>query len=109
MVIIQQVIHYFLHLLFPLGVAYFFFRTRWKQVYLVFLLTILVDIDHFLSNPVFNACRCSIGFHPLHSYPAIIAYSLMLLHPKLRVIAIGVLMHMATDYIDCLFIKTNCA
>ena len=27
---------------------------------------------------------------------------------KLRVIAIGLLMHMATDYIDCLFINFNC-
>ena len=109
MVILQQAIHYFFHFLFPLVVACIFFRVRWKQVYLVFLLTMLVDADHLLANPFFSACRCSIGFHPLHSYPAIIAYSLMLLHPKLRVIAIGVLMHMATDYIDCLFIKTNCA
>lgn len=109
MVILQQVIHYFLHFVFPLGVAFLFFPKKWKMVYLVFLLTMLVDADHLLADPVFNSCRCSIGFHPLHSYPAIIVYALLLIHPKLRIIAIGVLMHMATDYIDCLFIKTNCA
>ena len=106
--VIQQVIHYFLHLLFPLGLAYFFFRTRWKQVYLVFLLTMLVDADHLLAIPVFSPCRCSIGFHPLHSYGAMILYAAGLVHPKTRVLAIGLLMHMATDYIDCLFINNNC-
>lgn len=108
MVLIQQVIHYFLHLIFPLGIAYFFFRAKWKQVYLIFLLTMLIDADHLLANPVFSACRCSIGFHPLHSYPAIIIYAVMLFHPKLRVIALGLLMHMATDYIDCLFSNMSC-
>ncbi|OSZ77893.1 hypothetical protein CAP36_11800 [Chitinophagaceae bacterium IBVUCB2] len=105
---VQQVIHYFLHFIFPLGIALFFFRKKWKKTYLVFLLTMLVDIDHLLANPVFSACRCSIGFHALHSYPAIVIYIFMLGHPKLMLIAIGLLMHMATDYIDCLFINFNC-
>ncbi|MEO5945425.1 MAG: DUF6122 family protein [Chitinophagaceae bacterium] len=109
MQIIQQVIHYFLHFVFPLGIAFLFFRMKWKKVYLFFLLTMLVDADHLLSNPVFDVCRCSIGFHPLHSYPAIIVYVFMLAHPKSRIIAIGLLMHMVTDYIDCLFITYNCA
>lgn len=108
MAIIQQGIHYFLHFGFPLGIAFVFFRKKWKQIYLVLILTMLVDIDHLLARPVFNACRCSIGFHPLHSYPAIIAYTVLLLFPKFRIIAIGLLMHMATDFIDCLFINFNC-
>jgi hypothetical protein len=108
MIIIEQVIHYFLHLVFPLGIAFVFFREKWKQTYLVFLLTMLVDVDHLVSNPFFSACRCSIGFHPLHSYPAIVLYIIMLWIPKIRAIAIGLLMHMATDYIDCLFISINC-
>ncbi len=61
----------------------------------------LVDVDHLVANPVFDPCRCSIGYHPLHSYIAIGVYILMLYPKKLRVIAIGLLMHMATDAIDC--------
>ena len=108
MTIIQQSIHYFLHLLFPLGIALFFFPKKWKQTYLIFLLAMLVDLDHLLASPVFSPCRCSIGFHPLHSYPAIGLYIVMLWFPKFRIIAIGLLMHMATDGIDCLFSNGNC-
>ena len=108
MVILQLFVHYFLHLIFPGIVAYVFYRNEWKKIYLIFLLTMLVDLDHLLATPVFSNCRCSINFHPLHSWIAIAAYALMLLHPKLRVIAIGLLMHMGTDFIDCLFSNYNC-
>ena len=108
MEIVQQVVHYFLHFVFPGLIAFFFFRKTWKRTYLVFLLTMLVDLDHLLATPVFSPCRCSIGFHILHDWIAISAYVLMLFHPKLRVIAIGLLMHMGTDSIDCLFSNFNC-
>ncbi len=68
----------------------------------------LVDLDHLLADPLFDACRCSIGFHPLHSYVAIVFYLVMLVHPKTRIIGLGLLMHMATDGIDCILIKENC-
>ncbi len=108
MVLVQHVIHYSLHLVLPLGVAVLFFRKKWKQTYIILLLTMLVDIDHLFTNPVFDPCRCSIGFHFLHSYAAIGLYVLMLPFSRLRIIAIGLLMHMATDYIDCFFIEFNC-
>ncbi len=65
----------------------------------------LVDLDHLLATPIFDPSRCSVGFHPLHSYLAIVIYVLMLLHPKLKIIAIGLLMHVSTDVIDCLLMK----
>ena len=62
----------------------------------------LVDLDHLLATPVFQADRCSIGFHPLHSYYAIAIYALLLfLKRPFSVIGLGLLMHMATDAIDC--------
>lgn len=64
--------------------------------------TMLVDLDHLLANPIFDPSRCSIGFHPLHSYYAIAVYFILLLFPKSRIIAVGLLFHMLTDYIDCL-------
>ena len=99
----QQFIHYFLHLVFPILIAYIFYRNKWIKTSVVLLLTMLVDLDHLLATPIFDASRCSIGFHPLHSYPAIFIYVIFLFHSKLRVIAIGLLLHMVTDGIDCLF------
>ncbi|MBA3673969.1 MAG: hypothetical protein H0W75_03280 [Chitinophagaceae bacterium] len=104
----QQIVHYFLHFVFPVFIAYFFFKSNWKKAYVIMLLTMLVDLDHLLAQPMFDPCRCSIGFHPLHSYPAIALYVALLIHPKSRVIAIGLLLHMATDGIDCLFSTQNC-
>jgi hypothetical protein len=98
----QQPLHYFLHLVFPALIAFLFFRKKWREVYIIFLLTMAVDLDHLLADPIYDSGRCSIGFHPLHSYIAIGAYVVMLFVPVLRIIAIGLLMHMATDGLDCL-------
>jgi len=108
MVITQTIIHYFLHFIFPIILAFLFAKPHWKRIYGIMLLTMLVDADHLIANPIFAACRCSIGFHPLHTMPAIALYFFALLFPKLRWIAIGLLLHMATDYIDCLFTAINC-
>ncbi len=72
------------------------------------MLTMLVDADHLLAIPIFDPCRCSVGFHPLHSYPAITVYMILLIWPKTRLVGIGLLLHMLTDSIDCLFIMKNC-
>jgi hypothetical protein len=104
----QHFIHYFLHLILPGIIAYVFYRSNWLKVYGLLLLTMLVDLDHLLANPVFEPCRCSINFHPLHSYQAIGFYFILLLFPKTRVIALGLLLHMATDALDCFFSYQRC-
>lgn len=101
----QTFLHYFLHFGFPAVVAFFFFRKEWKKVYLIFLLTMLVDLDHLLATPIFDPNRCSIDFHLLHTDWAIGVYFLMLIHPKTRIIGIGLLLHMMTDQIDCWWMK----
>ena len=65
-------------------------------------LTMVIDLDHLLAVPVYDPGRCSINFHPLHSYPAIGAYCLFLLIPKLRIIGVGLLLHIGLDFIDCI-------
>jgi len=102
---LQSVLHYGLHFLFPALVAWVLFRNEWKKAYLIMLATMLVDLDHLLANPIFDPNRCSIGFHPLHSYYAIGIYCIMLAFPKSRIIAIGLLLHMLTDYLDCCFTR----
>lgn len=100
---LQPIIHYGLHFIFPGLIAFVFFRSKWKQVYLIFLATMLVDLDHLLAEEIFVPNRCSINFHPLHSYYAIGVYFLLLIPKKTKIMAIGLLMHMGTDWIDCLF------
>ena len=94
-------IHYGLHFVFPLIIAFLFFKNDWKKVSLIFVATMVVDLDHLLANPIFEANRCSINFHPLHSYFAITIYALSTLYKKARVIAIGLLLHMLADLVDC--------
>lgn len=104
---LQFIVHYGLHFIIFPGIvsllSHYLFKLDWKKVYLIMLLTMLVDIDHLLANPIFDPERCSIGFHFLHSYWAIAVYSLMLFYKRMRIISIGLLLHMFTDYIDCIF------
>ena len=61
------------------------------------LASMLVDIDHFLVTLLW-----SIGFHPLHSYFAIAVYALgsIVLKGNYRIISVGLLFHMFTDFQD---------
>jgi hypothetical protein len=95
------IIHYGLHFAAPAAIACFFFRRKWKIVYVIFLLSMFVDLDHLLATPIFDKNRCSINFHPLHSYIAMAIYSIGLYFSKTRILCIALLFHMLTDAIDC--------
>jgi len=62
-----------------------------------------IDLDHLLANPIFDPNRCSINFHPLHSYIAIAVYFLLLFPKKTRLIGLGLVIHILADTIDCSF------
>lgn len=94
-------LHLALHLLLPLVIALVFFRQQWRKAWLIMLVVMLVDLDHLLAEPIFAADRCSIGFHPLHSYTAITLYLLMSLWRPLRLVGVGLLIHMLVDASDC--------
>ena len=98
---VKFIIHYSLHFLFPLAIAYIFFKEKWKTVYFIFLASMLVDLDHLLATPIFAENRCSINFHPLHTYYAMAIYFVGLFFKKTRILAIALLFHMLTDLIDC--------
>lgn len=110
--------HIVLHILVPVAVSVLFYRKRWKFVSLILIATILVDLDHLFADPVYDPERCSIGFHPLHSIPAIVVYTVLfalpfvsiekLKNPKtdrifdlLHLAGLGLLIHMALDGLDC--------
>ena len=68
------------------------------------VLTMLIDLDHLLASPIFDANRCSINFHPLHTYIAALVYILFLFFSNTRIIAIALLLHLFTDWMDCLWL-----
>ncbi len=98
---LRFIVHYGSHLIFPLIFALIFYPKQWKNVYLIFLGAMLIDLDHLLVNPIFDPGRCSIGFHLLHSAYAIIGYCFMLFFSSIRVFGIALLWHIITDLIDC--------
>lgn len=105
----QTVIHYFMHLGVPFFIAIIFFRKDWKWVYIILLATMLVDLDHLLADPVFQSNRCSINYHPLHTYYAMGVYMILLFFRRpFNIIGIGLLFHMLTDFIDCMITYVGC-
>lgn len=112
-------LHIVFHFAVPLLVAIAFYHSHWKPATLILILTILVDVDHLLADPIYDPQRCSIGFHPLHTAPAIAMYALLFALPlvlgrkpdapglrpyarTVHLIGLGLLIHMALDWSDCL-------
>ncbi len=94
-----------LHVAVPLVVARLaapHTKRHWWVLFVTMMATMLVDLDHLLATPIYDPLRCSIGFHPLHSLPAIAAYAVMAVVPRSRWVGIGLLIHMALDGLDCL-------
>jgi hypothetical protein len=102
-VIERALVHGALHLVVPAVAARVFWPRRWRRVAAVLILMNLVDLDHLLATPVYDPGRCSLGFHPLHSWPAQILWAGLALWRPARVAGLGALIHMALDGIDCLW------
>lgn len=100
--LLKFITHYGFHFIVPLVIALYFYKKKWKLVYLVFIGTMLIDLDHLLATPIFDPNRCSINFHPLHSFYAIGCYSVLVFPKKTRILAIGLLLHILADYLDCI-------
>lgn len=98
---LQPIIHYSIHFGLPLVVAFLFFKKIWFKAYLVMILGMLIDLDHLLASPIFDPNRCSINFHPLHTYYTIIIYIALLFFNKTRLIGIGLCIHIIADIVDC--------
>ena len=108
---LQTIVHYSLHFLAIGVIAYWYDKKKWKRNWLILIATMLVDVDHLFATPLFDPDRCGIGYHPLHSEIAIILYILGVLFIKnnvLKLIFIGLVFHMITDFIDCLWMFSEC-
>jgi hypothetical protein len=100
---IRPIIHLLLHLIIPGIIARWAFKGRWKSAWGIMVLTMIIDLDHLFANPVYDPTRCSIGFHPLHTYAAALCYLFLLMLPKTRIVGTGLLTHIALDGIDCMW------
>jgi len=95
------VLHLLLHIVVPGAVAWLAFRSQWRRAWGLMLLTLLVDVDHLLADPIYDPGRCSIGFHPLHTWPVMGLYAGLALWRPTRIVGVGLLIHMALDAADC--------
>jgi hypothetical protein len=94
-------IHIASHFVVPALIVGLFFRKTWRVSYLLMMATMLVDVDHVFATPIYDAGRCSIGFHPLHKIGFIVGYAILCFVPKTRIVGIGLVSHMALDSLDC--------
>ena len=100
---LQPIVHYGIHFIVPLLIALIFFKNSWKKAFLIMIATMLIDLDHLIASPIFDPGRCSINFHPLHSYYAIGLYIILAFIKKTRILGIGLCIHIIADWVDCLF------
>ena len=107
---LRALLHLLLHAAVPAFVAWLFYRDRLKSIgfrraWGLLLLGWLIDIDHLLADPIYAPGRCSIGFHPLHTAPAVAVYGVLVVPRVTRLVGIGLLIHVALDALDCLLMR----
>lgn len=95
-------LHMFVHVAVPVGVAALFFRRDFRHAALVMLAGILIDIDHLAASPIVDPSRCSVGYHLLHSFWLIPVYVTLALYPRTRLIGLGLVIHIVLDTAECI-------
>jgi len=101
---LRFLIHYGIHFLVPIAIGFLFFKEQRLKAIFILLAAIVIDVDHLIADPIFDSNRCSVGFHPLHSYWAISLYFTALFFKKTRIFGIGLLIHIIADLTDCYLI-----
>ena len=101
---IRFIAHYGIHFIVPILIAIYFYKENKLWASIILLSAIIIDIDHLLATPMFDPNRCSINFHPLHTYCAIGVYALLFAYKKTRIFGLALLLHILADIVDCLFI-----
>jgi len=110
---IEQIIFqtdWWIHVLASLGLWLFFYLLEEKYLQKEFnkkavlvqvLLASLIDLDHLFSIPIYDASRCSINNHALHSYFMFPLY-IIGLFSRYRYFFVSLLLHLFIDYLACI-------
>ena len=101
----RAILHLCLHLAVPALLAWLFWRPQFGKAWLLLLLGWVIDLDHLLADPIYAPDRCSIGFHPLHTAPAMLAYAGLAAWPRTRWFGVGLVLHVLLDGLDCVLMR----
>ncbi len=104
---LRAIVHLCLHAAVPALLAWLFWRPQFGKAWLLLLLGWVIDIDHLLADPIYAPDRCSVGFHPLHTAPAIAVYAGLVVPRRTRLFGIGLLLHIVLDAIDCVWMRCS--
>jgi len=102
------IIHIIFSALLVAGIYYYekkFKKNKEPNIKIIALLVFasnLIDLDHLLADPIYDIERCSINFHPLHSWYVFPFYFLGLFWKKYSYLFMGIILHLILDGIDCL-------
>ena len=94
-------LHMILHFLVPAALARAVGNEGWQKRTWQALSGMIIDLDHLVATPILDPNRCSVGFHPLHTEWAAIAYIVLSLFPITRWFGIGLVVHLILDSLDC--------
>ena len=98
-------LHLVLHVAVPGVAARLGWPDRLFRAWTIMLATMVVDLDHLLADPIYEPCRCSIGFHPLHGPVAATFYVAFAAVRRTRPVGVGLLIHLALDLLDCVLMR----
>ncbi len=100
------ILHYGIHFLLPILIGLLFFKKEQRWLVILILLSgLLIDLDHLLADPIFDPDRCSLDYHPLHSYWIIPLYMGLFAYRKTRIFGLALLIHILADAVDCLLMN----
>ncbi|MDQ3040557.1 MAG: DUF6122 family protein [Pseudomonadota bacterium] len=102
---LRPLLHLLLHAAVPAVVARVWYRDRWFGSWCWLMVGWLIDLDHLLADPIYSPGRCSIGFHPLHTAPAVLGYALLTVPRRTRLLGVGLLIHIGLDALDCILMR----
>ena len=103
---VRPTVHLVLHVAVPWAVAWWGYRPTWRRAFLLLLAGWIIDVDHLLADPIFVSDRCSIGFHPLHTWPAAVGFAALAVWQRTRLLGLGLLIHLGLDLLDCLWMRS---
>jgi|SaaInlLV_10m_DNA_2_1039722.scaffolds.fasta_scaffold40007_2 hypothetical protein len=85
------------------------FKKKKQEIFKLFLVVLssnFIDLDHLLANPIYDPLRCSINFHPLHSWYIMPIYlvGIFFKNKYFKYFCLNVLIHLLLDFVDCLIL-----
>ena len=102
---LRATVHLLLHAAIPALLALLFWRPQATRAWMWMMAAFVIDLDHLLADPIYAPDRCSIGFHPLHTAPAMLAYVGLAAWPRTRWLGVGLIVHVVLDGLDCVLMR----